>query len=109
MYNPFRFFCRDFILRPPTDDGTLKGPIAESVKSTAHKDWYIVSATICQPAMWLFLPCGDCAKLTFEIFKGDDVNKTTPVGHIARVWPGCLKTLATDADNYVIEFPAGAW
>jgi hypothetical protein len=34
---------------------------------------------------------GDCAKLTFEIFRGDDVERTTPVGHIARVWPGCLK------------------
>lgn len=55
-----------------------------------------------------FLPCGDCAKLRFDIFRGNDVGHTTPVGYIARVWPGCIKALATDADNYVIEFPADA-
>lgn len=34
--------------------------------------------------------------------------KSRPIGYIARVWPGCLKSLATDADNFVIEYPVDA-
>lgn len=40
-----------------------------------------------------------CLQVTFEIYAGDDYEHTKPLGYVARVWPGCLKTLATDADN----------
>ena len=63
IYNPFRIFSRDFIIRPPTADGYLEGPVAQSVASMGAKDWYRISGTLCQPAMWCFLPCGDCAKV----------------------------------------------
>lgn len=44
----------------------------------------------------------------FNIYAADDIGKTRPIGYVARVWPGCLKSLATDADNFVIEYPVDA-
>lgn len=63
IYNPFRILSRDFIIRPPTLDGEMAAPIAPAVAAMPQTDWFRVSGTICQPAMFCFLPCGDCAKV----------------------------------------------
>jgi Scramblase len=105
IYNPFKFFNHTFYIRSPTPGEHLQGPIAAGLAGP-QQHWYTVRGSICQPAAWCFLPMGECAKYMFQIFKPDDVNHERPVGYMARIWAGCVKQVATDADNYVVEFPA---
>lgn len=86
----------------------MHGAVAAAMAGAPPGGWYKVHGTICQPAFWCSLPCGECSKLRFEIYHADDAGMTKPVGHLARVFPGCLKALATDADNYTIEYPVDA-
>jgi len=92
--NPFAVCSRQFTVGPPQDDGNLHGPIADAVKGQASA-WYRVHGSIWQPAFWCSLPCGECSKLRFEIYDAADTHMTTPIGHLARVFPGWLKSCFT--------------
>ena len=106
--NPFAVCSREFTVGPPVDDGNMHGAVAAAVAGAPPGGWYRVHGTICQPAFWCSLPCGECSKLRFEIFHADDTAMAKPIGQLHRVFPGCLKSIATDADNYTIEYPVDA-
>lgn len=99
-----------FHVRPPTPGEGMTAPIAEAVKgSPVGKPWYIVRGSLCQWGMWFPpLPCGPCSRIVFNIFDGNDVACTKPIGSIAKVWSGLLQEMFTVADNYSVEFPADA-
>lgn len=66
LYSPFRCCSREFVIRPPTQDDDLKGPVAPSVAQMGQADWYVINGTICQPGFLCFFPCGDCAKVRYR-------------------------------------------
>eukprot|EP00744_Colponema_vietnamica_P004827 GILI01007151.1.p1 GENE.GILI01007151.1~~GILI01007151.1.p1 ORF type:complete len:331 (+),score=97.10 GILI01007151.1:76-993(+) len=61
---------------------------------------YTIWGNCCQCG-FLNWPC--CMEVEFEIRKHGE-----PVGKIRREFPGCGKAMATDADSFVIHFPADA-
>ena len=71
----------------------------------AGAKWYTVHGTVCQPGVFCFCPCGECARVRFRIYDASDTELTRPVGEVARVFPGCCKAMATEADTFTVTFP----
>jgi hypothetical protein len=115
VYNPWACLDHVVTVRAPTECPELTGPVAAQLKATpgyaSGKPWYTIVGSVCQPAALCgMLPCGACKKYEFRIYAADDVAREKPVGEIARVWPGCLRSMfaGADADVFVISFPADA-
>ena len=55
-------------------------------------------------------PCGRCSEVVFPIYKSSTQVKELGncSGNIKRLFPGCLKSVATDADNFDVVFPIDA-
>jgi hypothetical protein len=55
-------------------------------------------------------PCGRCSEVMFPIFKYNQESKeyANRQGSIQRKFNGCMKSIATDADNFEITFPQDA-
>jgi hypothetical protein len=97
-----------FDIHPATaDDGGI-GPVAEGVVAAGGKKWFAVHGSMCQPGALCFCPFGECARVRLQIYEGSDVERQRPIGEVARVFPGCCKAIATEADDFTIAFPADA-
>jgi hypothetical protein len=42
------------------------------------------------------------------VYDGADSAKATPIGEVARVFPGCCQSAFTEADNFTLAFPPAA-
>jgi hypothetical protein len=63
---------------------------------------FSVIGSCCQCGLYCVCPCGPCKEVKFQVFENS--NKSI-IGNISKVWPGCLKAMCSDADNYLIDFP----
>lgn len=107
--NPWTCLRRIINVGPPVRDDYMEGAIAPALEGAGVEPWYTVRANYCQWAQFFnMMPCGPCKKYTFHIYKFDDKEYTSPVGELARVWPGCLEALLTDSDSYTLKFPEGS-
>ena len=62
---------------------------------------------MCQPGAFCLCPCAPCRRIVLEVYDGKDEAMATPVGEIARVFPGCLQAMVSQASSYTISFPGG--
>jgi len=68
------------------------------------KPLFKVIADCCQCGFHIKCPCGPCSKIQFNIV---DQKTESPVGDIKKVWSGCCKEIASNADDYSVVFPVG--
>lgn len=74
------------------------------IRGVADQDTaYVIEGSCCQCGLCCKCPCGPCKKVDFGVF---DSKGKTQLGNISKVWTGLARTLLTDADSYVVTFPA---
>jgi hypothetical protein len=105
--NPCKICAFHFDVHAATADDGGETPVSPTVAGENGAKWYTVSGTMCQPGAFCLCPCAPCRRIVLEVYDGKDVAMATPVGEIARVFPGCLQSLVSQASSYTISFPGG--
>ena len=105
--NPCRLCAFEFDIHAAAaeDGGETAG--SSTVAGENGAKWYTVSGTCCQPGAFCLCPCGPCRRIVLQVSDGKDEERRAPVGAIARVVPGCLTSLVSQASSYTISFPQG--
>lgn len=99
--------------RGPGDEDMLPGAPLHVHPSRGNEapgtKWYTIKGDLCQIGMFCFFPLMPaCKKVVFNIYDARDVEHTTPIGSINKVWKDCCVSLLAETDSYTIVFPPTA-
>ena len=102
--NPCAIFSHVFDIKAATEsDGPGLPPVNPLIAAHGGRKWYTINGSLCQPGAFCPLPFGECARFRMQIYENDDYTK--PIGEVARVFPGCLRSIGQFGDDFTIHFP----